>query len=361
MSKMIDKKKIGTSQLYKRDLLCDDIEFVDNYIYYFSRNYGFLERMDINSGKSEIVYKPEEDIYVERLVSCDSTLYAVEPDLERLIIYDIHNVKYETLHIGMGKEPWGNIIDIFEYKGSIYIFSQYHDYYIEYDTKKKNVIRHRLDIDINIKKQGILINYEYWIFENSTGLFYVIDLRSKKIYREKCNHIISDLMDCDEFKGNIYLLTKCGTIYIFDIKKKSIIEVLSNDLDSIFSKIVVTNDKIILLPLTKRDDIWIYNRINCTFRRFTDYPIDYVYDSTNEWSVFLGNTILGTKLFFANRMENYYLTIDFENSEISWVPINKNSLLYEKRKILISQYVDNNLLTWEILNRDFELFLECLK
>lgn len=336
--------------LMNAGILFDDCAYCDGKIYFITHKYGLLESFDMNSRRTSIEFVPEKMLDAERMTACKDTLFAISHSGNDLLIYDVKKREAKSIQVNLGKNDWGNIIDILEYHGKIVIFPRFKEYYWVYkpETEEQSTYNYRMMCE-GIKR-GVLVDDEYWIFTDTSCEVSIINMNSHEVRYYNLDNVVNGLIDVTFFEGCIYVLMRNGNqIRIDNSNPRGIL--VDMGLNTSFSKIIKTKTYTLLLPFVKTDKELLVNTSN-DLSFFIDYPDDYVYEKNMEWSLYVGSTMVGDKRVFAQRMSNYMLTVDIVSGEISWMKVNLSSDSEIKRALGYRKTVSNVIVDE---NRDYQL------
>lgn len=311
-------------EVYKESMdlrLFSDCTFENNILYFYSALNGFLGKWDIFGNNRMKYYEllSERHNFIRTVSNCGK-LYSLESSGKALYIFDVGSGRHDVLQLPYDTYEYGNFTDLVVNNNKIMIFPKYHSEIMVLDTATQLSEKVQYSADtLNTAYCGCLHENYYYLFPENGGYVFSIDLNN---YQER-NILIDKVEDrfvhSVSYGGSIFLLTAGGKVYIWNMVAMSMSEIYDFKLLTPAYRIVVTECRIIILPLHQRDDISILNRDTGDSYIYNDYPKDFSYQASEVWSAYEGMTDTGEFYLYAMRSTNYALLVHKVSGEIEWI------------------------------------------
>lgn len=322
------------ADFYYRDCIFDDCTFIGKNMYFFTKKNGFLEVWDSTSQKIEILDTKGESFYIERLISFNGKLYGTEVSGKRLIIYDTYRKEINTVSIECNREKYGNINDVFEYNGRIFIIPNIADKILIYDDE-----RHILsEIKIQNKEhcRGVKVDDSYYLFAKSKII--TIDLKKSTVENYKNANIPDGMRSCVYINKSFYFILNGGKVYEYRQEDDNLNLLLNIDGNE-YSHLIVLKDNYMLLPNNRRGKITYVKKQTMKQEVIKNLPSDFCYSEDCEMSVFWGYCEVDNKFVFAKRMANYLVIIDKKSGDIQFERVPEISVELQKKLVKKNRFL----------------------
>ena len=301
--------------------LFSDCTFENNILYFYSALNGFFGKWDIFGNNRmkyyELLNEPHNFI---RTISHHGKLYSLESSGKALYIFDIASGRHDWVQIPYNTYEYGNFMDMLVYKNKIMIFPKYHSEIMVFDPETGSTERVQYSADaLNTAYCSCLHNNFYYFFSENGGYVFSIDLDNYQERSSVIDEVEDRLVHSVSYGGNIFLLTAGGKVYTWDTTKKiGISEVYDFKLLTPAYRIVVTGNRIIILPFHQGDNIFIWDKNTGHSYVYRDYPRDFSYRASEVWNAYEGMTDIGDFYLYAMRAANYALLVNKISGEIEW-------------------------------------------
>ena len=174
---------------------------------------------------------------------------------------------------------------------------------------------------------GLTSEDKVWLFQRDKREVFEFDLEKESWQR----HILPLKVDfCVNVKkeGNtFYILSSEGKVFTWEIEKNEmrlLTDCGNGGNGSAFSRIVITNKNIVLLPALT-DDIYQIDKKTGEKSVYQDYPKQFAYCSPETWAKYSGYCEDTKNYYFAMRSSRFILCINKENGELKWMVTNPPS------------------------------------
>lgn len=300
--------------------LFSDCTFENNMLYFYSAMNGFLGKWDI-FGNNQMKYYDllKEQHNFIRTISCHGKLYSLEASGKALCIFDIGSGRHDFVQIPYNTCEYGNFLDILIYKDKVMIFPKYHSEIMVFDPETGSAEKVQYHADtLHTAYCSCLHNNFYYFFKEYGGYVFSIDLNNYQERSSVINAVEDRFVHSVSHGGNIFLLTSEGKVYTWDTAEMGLSEVYDFKLSTPAYRIVVTENRIIILPFHQGHDIFILNRNTMESFVYKDYPEDFSYRAAEGWNAYEGMTDVGDFYLYAMRAANYALLVNKISGEIEW-------------------------------------------
>lgn len=335
-------------------------------------------KVNLHSGiMSYIVCRQEKEfVNSEDIISHGDEIFLLEQNGHRMMRFNIKNNSHKYYNISCHKKEWGNYAAYAKYKNYIYIFPQYMNYIIKIDletdlikqdfylyTEVENLYkRTESEEDFVYFWYGLQSNNTVWLFQKDRREVYAYDLDKEEWKRfilplavSSCVHVV--------VKDNIfYILSSEGRLYTWNIRNddmQMIANIETESKSAVFSRIIVTDKRIFMMPAMGNDIYWI-DILNGTKGLYNNYPDHFEYCAPDTWAKYSGYCEDSDYYYFAMRSSMFILCINKNNSDLEWlkvtVPSDKENfrmhykaenLLYENQWALkeVLEYTESKVIT----------------
>lgn len=268
-----------------------------------------------------------KSVVIDYLEIYQNKMYALDSYGNSLIIFDLESSHYKYVALNCHQYDLINFA-AFERCGlDYYIFPKYGDKILVFDLEKNTITEIAGYLEDNNEIQCVCrVNNDLWILPQNADIICCFNLNTKKNQKFKLNRTIKDCVHAVYKEGSIYILNMFGIIYIWDIEKKDLKEIMAAETEHddryTMSRIIYAGNSLILLP-ARGSDIKIYDLQKEKVSIYHEYPEDYFDETT--WYRFYGYCDDEEYYYFAMCAGSYLLRIDKQTGRLIWTkPLIKN-------------------------------------
>lgn len=309
-------------------ILFNDYALLEEDIYFFDGIYGIPGKVNVNSGQITIIESDEKTTFFSKqtmdYMTCkNKKLYCLQSDGVAIKIYDLVKEKCKSIAVDCSHIRWNNFSEICEIGDSLYIFPRYFKKIIEINTKE-DVVR-PIVFEYNEKQIcwtcSCKIEDNIYIFPHTGNAVLVFNIGTKKCNIIYFEDTFLEVVSCVADGETIYLLNKNGSIYLINIKYRSIKEVsiMMNGKASseTYNRILLTDKSIVLLP-SLADDIKILDKEFNNIERYNEVPVDLNYCKDIIRAKYYG-CCEDDDYYYLLGVSNYLLKIHKKSGEFVWI------------------------------------------
>ncbi len=324
----------------------ETFEVINKEIYAFLWWKNILIKINPDSNETEFLML-HNTYFFKHCISDGKKIYFADNLGKVLVTYDLDLKLREEYSLDSGVKEDNNIVTVEDYgehvfiienyRGNIYIYNKKNKY-IETDLSLAQAIKQRSEKETET-------TYVYcWKIESSL-FFRVVHENSYEIFKynleNRCLEEVHGVSlpqqwssDAYYFEGRLFMLQDDFHMIVWDIRNNTVDNIEMTDLYQLpednktgcaFSSIAVTKKNVWLLPSAQGKDIYIYDIAEKSVRRYDDYPPDFFYLDTENWSKYSDIKERQGFIYAAARTANYYLVINAESGTGIWKPAYVNN------------------------------------
>lgn len=345
----------------ERDSLFLECANIDGKLYSFTIFKKIPITIDKNSGEInclENLKDYDQTFITYKMMSIKNSIFALELNGKRIMKYDINKKICQYFNINCNDREWENYAGCATYEKYLYIFPRYQNKIVKINIESGSIqIVSKIYSDINFYKkyQYSKKELEYfscgcqrenimWLFQRQGNIIGLYNLKYNTYQEYRISITINDCVHAMWHKDILYLLSSEGRIYCWNqidgtIERIADCACSNSDMPiNTFSRIVVTDESIVLLPSLGKD-IFYVNLETKKIEKYLSYPIEFRYYEVEGWSKYYGLCEDENYYYFAMRSTNYILTVDKQSGTIQWIkPIFPS---YKKYKEVYKNYSNN--------------------
>lgn len=307
------------------------------------------------------------------MLSFENNIFVLELNGKRLMKLDVKEKKCSYFHIDCNSKYWGNYAALAYYEKSIYIFPIYAEGLVKIDLKTgkvqkiKELYSHASECKKDEKQEdefyffwcGCQYGNKVWLFQRNGNWVVSYDMESDTWEEYELSVCMKECAHVAAYAEYIYILNAGGEIYRWDMKSNILEKIVDcgsiNKTDFSFSRIVVTDKRIFLLPSISEEILYIdFNSQN--IEKYDSYPEGFRYCGPEEWSKYYGYCEDNDHYYFAMRSANYILIINKRDGTEKWVKANLP--FYEEYKRVYFDYNKKLLFETECSIEDIILYMK---
>lgn len=295
----------------------------------------------INKADGEIILLKDVENYAldfdpDMMLNDGEYIYTLELSGRRLMRYSVADRKCQYYQINCHQKDWGNFAAFVKYGDWLYIFQTYLGRMLKisfgslgvqmscstYPAYKKKMEHFEQKDSIEYFVCGCQLENRIWLLQRqgSLAVAYNMELDTWEEYEMLVK--INDCIHAAAYGGRIYILSSEGKIYVFDPQGMYGEEIADcsnlNTYKEAFSRLVVTDKNIYLLPCLGRD-IFIVDINTRKVKKYESYPDNFEYCVPKGWSKFHGYCEDEDHYYCAMRSMNFFLTIDKRSGKERWI------------------------------------------
>lgn len=299
----------------------------DNKIWFISVQ-GYFMNYDYTKNVTHIVVPQnlaelEFKSVTDTMILNDKRIYFLEQDGKKLYEYDIatnYCHYYNMPKFEMSN--WGCFAGIYLWNNKIYIFGKNAGRIYYFDTNTKDFMNVSND---NVRRVtcSARVNDKVYLANGDRVLSYSLSNEKYEEVYKFDNEVITWMRG----RGNgIDILTQKDNVIEFDAGMNRKIPIYTPQNSSkMYVRACITNNKLFLLPNGLGSERVCVVEKETGNVNFAEQPEDLIYREIG-WSKYSGYCEDQDKVWFANRVSNYFLSIEKKSGKVKWVKIPSPSL-----------------------------------
>lgn len=300
---------------------------LNNKMLYVAEKSGAFVQADLSNGEVEVLDRDALKSKVTYIAVINDAIYAVDANgawiaesrLEsRSIVY--HNLGcYAKRFVSMCR-----------YKEKIYFFLRDEAVIVVFDSLSKTTERYAIAIPYssegNIFEIGCFCGDSMFLLNRMQKVCIQYNLNSFQVDSIREITLTDSISSITSVNGKIYALA-ANTVYEMTDDFTPVVSVPDN---SLCTRLCVTKKHIWMMP-GLGEDIFVYSMETGQYKAFDEYPSDYEYSIREGWWKFMSWCGDNQYIYWGMRLNNYFLKIDRESGQGSWIkPLIKNLSLAAK-------------------------------
>lgn len=322
-------------------------------IFFCTERTDLLMEFDL---QSQIIHMVENEKWdkddgniADFLAITENKLYKLQRNGNRIIEYSLETKKAFAYEIGEETKEWGNFSYMEIYGQYLYLFPKYVEKTIVFDLETRSIVsnksfwgeikEHNFDVDTLLLRKGCKVFGKFvLLFSKRSQFVFVYNLESNHYEVKKVPDEVVGIVALHQAGDKLYILDTKSRLFEWDRERDSMrfmFEIAEINDEDYFSKIVVTDINIVLLPLLG-NDIYIYDRNTKKIFIYKDYPKDFSYFGYETWGKYVEGCTVKDTVYFPMRKSKYILKIEKTTGNILWIkpiaPLKEERIQYYKEK-----------------------------
>lgn len=376
---MIPIQKDLDGEIFKQEKVKEDYIFstcihISGKIFSFTTFKRIPIMVDLNTEKVNIVddlMNYDSSFAADYMIGIEKDIFVLELNGKRLMKFNIDDKKCTYFNIECNKKNWDNYATFANYGRNLYIFPTFADKIVKIDLVTESVKKfgelyskiYSQYKDLDSKEDftyficGCQMKNIMWLFQKQSNIVIAYNMeddtwKEYKILIEICNCIHAVYTN-----HKLFILDSVGKVYCWNMTDESpeLLADCSNEKNEVntFSRIIVTDKKIFVLPLFGKDIFYIdiYTK---QIEKYDKYPMEFKYFEPEGWSKYYGFCEDNEYYYFAMRSIEFMLSLSKEEGELKWMRVKlplyreylKTYMKYNKNIVNEMKYGSNNLLTF---------------
>lgn len=320
----------------------ETFEVIDNKIYAQLIGKNILVQLMPNNIEVKVLNTSDE-YRSKHCTYIGDKLYLVDNSGEAFLEYDINLNTFEKYYIDAYVKDDNNIAAVESSDKYVFVVSQYEGKIYIYDSDKK-----KLEQDKSLQKKitklyGKMTQCNVRCWKNDKFLYFIINHKND-YYVCRYNMLRMCLEDLSQkiisysmrtaycFEHMLYILEDDYLVKVWDLNTnktqqiemdcfRQLIDKKELKYTYAFSALVVTQKNLWLFPAGANEDIYVYDLLEHSGRKYEEYPEDFCYLNMENWSKYADMKQREGYIYVAARLSNYYLLINVQTGEGSWEAI----------------------------------------
>lgn len=345
----------------ERNSLFSTCAVVNDKIYAFTSFQRLPIMVDVHSGNFVLLenlsnYDPL--FFADNMLSVGDDIFVLESNGNRLLKYNVNEKICQYYNIACHVKDWDNYVAFTHYGECLYVIPRYIDELLKIDIKSGKVQKDKdLYLRTNdhktstMREDNMCFCYGFqqenimWLFQRKSNMLIAYDVEKTKWEKYELSVEINNCVHAVCFNKKIYILSREGKIYCWNIVNKSvefIVDCSEETLkDKTFSRIIVTEKRLFLFPALG-ENIFQIDMDTKQVQKNRVYPNDFHYCGREDWSKFYGYCEDERYYYFPMRSMNFILLINKQNGKEQWIkPKLPSCEMYEKTYLTYSKRLLN--------------------
>lgn len=315
----------------EKETLFPTCTLVDDKIYAYTSFKRLPIVGDLHTGKVTLLKNVKDydmSFYADSMLSDGDNIFVLELNGKRMLKYSINESTCQYFDIGCHGRDWDNYAAFAQWDKYLYVVPRYIDGLMKIDSESGEAQKERT-ADLKANKNdasffwcGCQSGNRIWLLKKTGTILVAYDME-KNIWKEfELSVSFNNCAHMTQYGKKIYMLSSEGNVCCWDMEKREL-KLLTDSCEDakgkdIFSRIVVTDKKIFLLPSFGKDIFTIDLETKQT-EKYASYPSDFLYCGCKEWSKYYGYCEDDNYYYFAMRSMNYILILDKRNGRENWI------------------------------------------
>lgn len=328
--------KLKKQEYMEKSILFSTCALVKGKIYAITNIDNIPLVMDLKSEEISIndhLHGYNKSFTADEMICDGKDIYIFSLDGKSIMHFDAEGSSCQYYEIDCGEQAWGNYTAIAKYREFLYIFPKYKNAVIRFDTKTKAVKKESKlfnKMAENVKADGknpffvcgCQSENKVWFLHSLGNLIVAYDMEQDRWEEYALPLRIMDCVYVVKYNNILYILSSEGRIYCWSVTEKFIwlLAECSNEVNKVweFGRIVVTDEKIIVLPALGTD-IVLFSLDGMQMDIYHDFPKDFQYCGPSNWSKYYGYCEDEVHYYFGLRCMTHIMCIEKQHGEIKWI------------------------------------------